>query len=407
MFASLESLPLEEMNLRHDKVRTRLQKHAPEAQGLLVFSKVNLYYLTGSLANGLLWLPLEGEPVALLRRGLERMRLESPLTTVLPFRSYAQVPNLLAEAGSPLGKTVAAEMSGLSWSLGQMLEQRISGVSFVPGDQAIMQARSVKTPWEIAKLTLAGERHHHSLHDLLPKLIRPGMTERKISHLAWEVFFSQGHMGIMRMNAFGEEIFLGHVSAGDSANYPSSFNGPVGLRGEHPAIPFMGYAGKVWREHEPLVCDIGFSLEGYATDKTQVYWSGPRSSIPREVLDGHEFCLDIQAYIAENLRPGAIPSRIYEECMAMARKSPFEDGFMALDGNKVSFLGHGIGLSIDEQPVIAKGFDEPLEENTVLALEPKMGLRGLGMVGAENTFLVTPQGGRCLTGQTYEIVCVE
>ena len=49
-------------------------------------------------------------------------------------------------------------------------------------------------------------------------------------------------------------------------------------------------------------------------------------------------------------------------------------------------------------PVIAEGFDEPLQEGMVLAVEPKAGVGGIGMVGIENTFLVTPDGGKCITG---------
>ena len=412
MFTPIERLPAQEVELRHERLRARLAQTCPQAAGLLVFSRVNLYYLTGCMANGLLWLPREGAAALLLRRGMERARLESPLERVLTFRSYGDLPGVLEDAGCPLpsGEPVAAEMSGLSWSLANLLQKKLPGLGYVSGDQALTLARSVKTPYEMNKMTLAGERHHKALFEILPQHIRPGMNERQISHLAWEAFFSLGHAGIMRMNAFGEEIFLGHVSAGDSGNYPSMFNGPVGLRGEHPAAPFMGYAGKVWQTGEPLACDIGFSLEGYQTDKTQIYWAGPESSLPDEVKRAHQFCLDIQEYLGENLRPGVIPSALYKDCMERADKAGVNGaagGFMALGGNKVTFLGHGIGLAIDEYPVIAKGFDQPLEEGNVLALEPKMGIPDLGMVGTENTWKVTPDGGVCLTGQDYSIICVD
>lgn len=80
---------------------------------------------------------------------------------------------------------------------------------------------------------------------------------------------------------------------------------------------------------------------------------------------------------------------------------------MGLGGNKVRFLGHGIGLALDEVPVLAPRFDEPLQTGTVMAIEPKVGLPGLGMVGVENTFEVTPGGGRCITGSGFDIICVE
>ena len=71
---------------------------------------------------------------------------------------------------------------------------------------------------------------------------------------------------------------------------------------------------------------------------------------------------------------------------------------MGLGEQQVRFLGHGVGLHIDEFPAIAKGFDEPLQANMTLALEPKRGIAGVGLVGIENTFVVTAEGGRSITG---------
>lgn len=407
MFQALESMPLQELSLRWDKVRAMLRAHAPEAGGLMTFSRVAAYYLTGTMAPGVCWMPIEGDPVLMLRKGLERARLESPLDSIIAFRSYSDLEGLAREAGRPLPGVIATEMAGLSWSLGQTLAAKLSGARLVPGDSILAMAQSLKTPWELAKLRLAGERHALCLMEIVPARIRPGMTEREISHIVWEAFFSQGHNGIMRMGAFGEEIFLGHVSAGDSGNYPSYFNGPLGLRGEHPAATVMGYAGKVWKKGEPLALDVGFCLEGYHTDKTQLLWAGPRGSIPEQARRGQDFCIGVQEWIAERMKPGALPSELYAHCMRWAEAEGLAEGFMGLGDNKVRFIGHGIGLTIDAWPVIAKGFDAPLEEGMVMALEPKHGIPGLGMVGVENTFEVMPQGGRCLTGAPYDFICLE
>jgi len=287
------------------------------------------------------------------------------------------------------------------------LAARLSSQRFVSGELALAITESLKSEWELTVMRLCGERHHMALHDILPRLIRPGMSERDIAHMAWGVFFELGHQGIMRMNAQGEEIFLGHVSAGDSGNYPSSFNGPVGLRGEHPAVPVMGYAGQIWQQGQPMCVDIGLQLEGYHTDKTQMFWSGKAGSIPDEVASAHGFCVDVQAWLAENLRPGALVSELYAHCADWAVKAGFGEGFMGLGENKVPFLGHGIGLAIDGYPAIARGFDRPVERGQVFAFEPKHGIPGVGMVGVENTFEVTDAGAVCLTGDRYDMVCVE
>lgn len=400
-------VPLSELEVRWAKCRTLLRETAPDAGGLLVFSRVNIFYLSGTLGSGVFWLPLEGEPVLFCRKGLERAEIESAVRAKTAFKSYGELESLAAATGSPLTETLAVETGGLTWQLSELLQAKLKGKRFMACDMTLGLARSLKSDWELEIMRRCGALHHECLHDVLPGRIRPGMSEREVAHVAWEVFYSRGHMGIMRMGAFGEEIFLGHIAAGETGNYSSAFNGPLGVQGEHPAIPYMGFAGNIWRAGSPLACDIGFSLEGYATDKTQLFWAGPASSIPGAVRAAHSFCIDVQSWLAENMVPGALPSELYAGCLDMAARAGMSEGFMGLGDNQVAFVGHGIGLTIDGWPVIARGFDRPLEAGMVLALEPKQGVPGIGMVGVENTFEVTPQGAVCITGDTYEMICIE
>ncbi len=406
MFTAGECLPQEEVAERHARCRALLAARVPEASGLLVFSRINIYYLTGTLGNGILWLPRDGEPVLLVRKGEERCRLESPLRHIHSFKSYGDVSGLCAENGMPLGDVVAVEMTALPWSLANLLQSRIRNVHFVDSGTVLATTRSVKSMWELAKMREAGERHRQALHVLLPERLHTGMTERAIAHAAWEVSFALGHGGMERMEHYGEEIFLGHISAGENSNYPGPFNSPLGFRGEHPCLPFMGYAGSVWRKGMPLVVDTGFMYEGYHTDMSVTYWAGRESGIPDVALRAQATCAEIFARALALLRPGAIPSEIWRKAVAYAQKAGFIKGFMGLNYNKVRFLGHGVGLAMDEFPVLAEHFDAPLEEGMVLALEPKIGLPGIGMVGLEHTCLVTPLGGRSLTGEDAGLVPV-
>jgi Xaa-Pro aminopeptidase len=407
MCKELERIPEEEIQWRWKRCRKILSELLPQAEGLLVFSRLNIYYLTGHWAAGAFWLPIQGEPVLMIRKGIERARLEASVENIHNFKSHRDIPLVLQKQGLKAPQKAAVEMSGLSWEMGEGLRQKIPDWEFVPGDLALKKARMVKSEWELQKIRIAGERHDQCLQRDLPQYIRPGMTEREISVLNWQVYFARGHQGQMRMGAPGEEIFLGHVAAGDSGNYPSVFNGPVGLRGEHPATPFMGYAGKVWQKGQPLTLDTGFVLEGYHTDKTQVYWAGRKEDIPEQVLAAHQFCIKVQTEAARMLYAGQKPSELFRISQQMAEEEGWSEGFMGLNGNKVPFLGHGIGLTIDEWPVLASKFEEPLQKNMVIALEPKIGLPELGMVGVENTFLVAEDGGECLTGNSYELICIE
>jgi len=407
MFEAISIIPQEELIRRHASVRKHLHKIAPRAGGILVFSRLNIYYLTGTFGQGVLWLPLEGEPVLMLRKGISRARLEAGIDNIVSFKSYSELAGLCADAGSPFTKTIAAVMAGLTWQLGSLLASKLRGYAIVPGDHAVALAKMVKSEFELDIMRRCGEKHHRCLHDILPDVINPGMSERDISHKAWEAFFSEGHMGILRMQAHGEECFLGHVSAGDSGNYPSGFNGPLGLRGEHPGSALMGNADIIWKAGEPLMLDIGFQLEGYHTDKTQAYFGGSNADMPDDVRKAHDFCVEMQGWVCANAAPGITPSELYMYCIEQAVKRGFAEGFMGLDDNKVPFIGHGIGLTIDEFPPIAKGFDIPLEKGMTLAIEPKHGIRGVAMVGVENTFEITENGARCITGNSYEMIPVE
>ncbi len=405
MFEAGEIIPDKELESRHHRCRELMARIVPDADGLLVFGRLNIYYLSGSLANGAFWLPREGGPVLLVRKSLERAVLESPLKDIRGFRSYADVFSMLSEKNRL--RLVAAEKGGLSWAMAENLTARFPDVEFASGDHILARARAVKSEWELTKLRHAGALHHTALSELIPSRIHPGMSERDVSHICWEIFFSQGHGGQMRMSGLGEEAFLGHISAGINGMHPSHYNGPLGLKGEHPAVPFMGNAASVWRQGEILSVDVGFNFEGYNTDKTQVYFAGNAAQTPSKARRAHDLCIEIQQTAAAMLKPGAIPSEIYAHAVSTAAKAGFADSFMGLGENQVPFLGHGIGLTIDEWPVLARRFDDPLEPDMVMAIEPKISIPNIGMVGVEDTYVITQTGGVCLTGGGSNIIGVK
>ena len=105
------------------------------------------------------------------------------------------------------------------------------------------------------------------------------------------------------------------------------------------------------------------------------------------------------------LKPCAIPSEIYETTMNSLDEE-FLQNFMGFGNRMVKFIGHGVGLQFDEKPVIAEGFDDPIQEGMVISLEPKKGIANIGMVGIENTFIVTARGGECITGENPGLIPV-
>jgi len=217
------------------------------------------------------------------------------------------------------------------------------------------------------------------------------------------VMLEEGHHGVARFGMFDTEIALGHIAFGESSIYPTAFNGPGGNYGMSPAVPLIGSRERKLSKGDLVFIDIACGVDGYHTDKTMTYMFG--RPLPQKVIDMHNRCVQVQNVIAEMLKPGGIPADIYNTVMGSLDEE-FLENFMGFGSRKVKFLGHGIGLLVDELPVIAEGFFEPLQEGIVFALEPKKGMENVGMVGIENTFLVTPAGGQCITGDHTGLIPV-
>jgi Xaa-Pro aminopeptidase len=107
--------------------------------------------------------------------------------------------------------------------------------------------------------------------------------------------------------------------------------------------------------------------------------------------------LEIQAEVAARLVPGAVPSEIWERANGMAEEAGLGASFMGPPGDQARFVGHGVGLELDELPVLAPGFDDPLVAGQTLAVEPKFVLAGVGAAGIENTWAVAEGGGERIT----------
>jgi Xaa-Pro aminopeptidase len=242
------------------------------------------------------------------------------------------------------------------------------------------------------------------LEEKVPALLREGMSEAELLGEMSSEMFKLGFQGLLRFHQFQVEVTLGQIGFGTNSLYPSKFDGPGGAKGNGPWAPLSADGKRKLKKGDLVFADIAFGVGGYHSDKTQVYMFGAQP--PAELVKAQRFCMDIQKRAAARFRPGEIPSRLYQETMASIAETDL-DCFMGVDKrHRVKFLGHGVGLHIDEFPVIARGFDEPLEENMVLALEPKKAVPGIGMAAVEDTYVVTPEGGRCLTGGGRDIIVV-
>jgi Xaa-Pro dipeptidase len=395
----MEKTPLSEIRDRMGKFKELMTVSNPDWGMAVIFSNINLFYLTGTMQDGMLIIPQDGEPSFWVRRSYQRALDESFFTDIRPMNSFSDA----AKTMNALPETVYLETEVVPLALYQRFHKHFPFKNYKPVDSLVATIRAVKSEYELSLLRKSGKIHQHVLEDLAPGMLHQGMSEADLSSELFKVLIDEGHHGLTRFGMFDTEIVVGHVGFGESSLYPTYFDGASGNYGLSPAAPVMGSRERKLKQGDLVFIDVGCGVDGYNTDKTMTYMFG--SPLPLHAIETHNKCVEIQNEIAGMLKPGNIPSEIYRNIMDNQDKE-FLQNFMGFGDRTVKFLGHGIGLLIDEMPVIAEKFDQPLQEGMVFAIEPKKGIKGIGMVGIENTFIVTPRGGECITGDNNGLIPV-
>ena len=384
-------VPRSELDNRMKRFRVKMDTIDPDWEIVTIFSKVNLYFFTGTIQDGMLLIPRDKEACLWVKRSYERAMDESLFPQIRSMRSYRDA----AQSIPSIPDTVYIETEQVPLALFSRLRKHFPFKYVRAVDKQILQIRSVKSPYELGLMERSGEIHRIVLEELVPNALIEGISEAEFTNELYRLMMEEGHHGIVRFGMFESEIMLGLIGFGESSIYPTYLDSPGGNAGLSPAVPLLGSRDRKLQDGDLVFVDIGCGFHGYHTDKTMTYFFG--RGLTEEVTGIHRKCVEIQDTVASLLEPGAIPSQIYESVIAELEPS-FLENFMGYGNRKVQFIGHGIGLEIAEHPVIAKGFDNPLEEGMVIALEPKNGIKGVGMVGTENTFVVTSDGGRSITG---------
>lgn len=394
---SYDLVPAEEIFSRISRLQKELAGKGLD--GAVITDGVNMFYFTGTMQNGIVFVPAAGEAVFLVRRNLERAAKETPIKALVAFRSISEIPAALQSHGCMV-RRVGLDETGIAVSIYKKLSAAFSRTAFEDISLTLSMIRAVKSDYELTLIREAGRRHQ-VIYDRLPGMIYEGMTEWELGSEIHARMLELGSTGLMRLSSLSDEFLVGVISFGESGNYPTAGVGPDGLVGLSPAFPFLG-GEKRLEKGEIIFVDTGFSYQGYFSDATRIYALG---TVSQAAVDAHGVCLEIQEAVRSRLRPGMIASEIFKEVyQTEVLPRNFEENFMGFGSNQTPFLGHGIGLVVDEFPVIAGRVDVPLQKNMVIAVEPKKGLKGIGLVGVENTFLVTQEGGENLTVGHDEIL---
>jgi len=379
----------QELSKRLAKIREQMVLCGVDA--CLLSTTVNILYANGSIFSGYYYIPVEGTPIRFVKRpaGLNG-------ENILYIRKPEQLPEQLLESGLPLPEKLMLEGDEMSHGDWMRLQACFAGVELMNGTNDLRKVRSIKTDYEVSLIRSSAEAHVRA-YKRIPDVYRPGMTDNAFSIEIERLMRLEGNLGLFR--TFGDmEAFMGSILTGENASVASPYDFALGGAGtvSNP----IGAAGLELLPGKSIMIDMAGNFTGYLDDLTRTFSIG---KLTEQAYKAHQVSIDIQQRLMEEMKEGAVCEDLWELSLKMATDAGLADCYMGTT-QQAKFVGHGVGIVINELPVIATRSRDLLKANMTVAIEPKFVIEGVGAVGVEDTFLIEKNGCERLTKLEYDIV---
>ncbi|WP_455628315.1 M24 family metallopeptidase [Parabacteroides chinchillae] len=380
-----------DLKLKWKRIQQAMQK--TEADGCLLSVDVNLYYTTGRIYSGYFYIPAEGTPWFFVKRpnGLSG-------DNVVYIRKPEQITETFAKQGLKMPGKLLLEADELTYNDFVRLQSVFNPKETGNATTLMRTLRMIKTPREISQFRISAQNHVATYAEI-PECFHPGMTDLELQYEIEKRMRKNGSIGLFRAFGANMDIFMGSILAGENAEVPSPFDFALGGAGMDASCP-LGANGTVLKEGTAIMVDMAGNYTPYMTDMTRVFSVGKLTDL---AYRAHQAALTIQNKIESNAKPGTACADLYNAAMEIVEKEGLSPYFMGTK-QQAKFVGHGIGIQINELPVLTPRSKEELAPNMVFALEPKFVIPGVGAVGIENSFLVTDTGIEKLTRCNEEII---
>ncbi len=381
----MEKVPPQEIHQRLSRFQTALS--TLDLDGALLFQNVDIFYFSGTIQSSTLFIPTQGDPILMVQKGFERVKEECPLRNILAVNGKSHLSGTLHDFGIRRLERVGIEMDVLPASLYVWLVETFPQCRFVDVSVPIRKLRMIKSLYETDQIRKAAAVLHQGYTEI-QGFIKQGVSELEIDGRLAFIARREGHMGILRMRGWNQEMTYAHVLSGDSGSVVTFLNSPHGGSGNTPAMA-QGASFRQVRKNEPIGIDYGVGINGYLADQFRTFVIG---ELPPALEKAHQCSREIHDLFAREAKPGISCPKLYAMAKDFALRAGLDDYFMGHGEGQVRFIGHGIGLEIDEFPVIAPNYEGELAQGMVIAFEPKFVFPGKGVVGMEDDYLVTSSG---------------
>jgi Xaa-Pro aminopeptidase len=373
------AMPPDELKNRTAKLQQALIDR--QADACVVTTAVNLFYLTGSIFDGFLFVTPEAESILFVKRPID---LKGERVEII--RKPEQISELLPKYGIEPPRRVLLENDVMPYNSSLRLQAAL-GMPETGNVSGILRAiRTIKSDYELS-LVRQSAALQNRVYEQIPSIFKPGMTDIDFQIEMEGLLRKAGSLGIFRCYGENMEIFMGSVLAGDNAVAASPYDFALGGRGLSPSLP-LGANGTPLRPGITLMVDMCGNFTSYQSDTTRSFAIG---DVPEIARRAHQVSIDIHRKIEDIAKAGTPCSELYGIAERMTRESGLDACFMGM-AQQAKFIGHGVGLEINEPPVLTPKSKELLLPGMVIAIEPKYVLPGIGAVGVENTCIVHESG---------------
>lgn len=366
---------LSDLSVRRQRIQQAMEKGGFDA--CILSTSVNVFYVAGSIYNGYFYLPVEGEPIHFIKRSSS-----TTFNNSIEIRKPEQIKEELEKLGIKAPTKVLLEIDSLSFNDCNRLISSLNIEETGNASTLLRKIRSVKTEFEIAQTRFCATKHAE-VYKLIPSIYRQGMTDLELQFEIEHLMRQHGSLGIFRSYGANMDIYMGSLLVGENAEAPSPFDFALGGKGENPVLP-LGATGVKIKKGNTIMVDMAGNYSPWMTDMTRVFSVGKISEL---AYKAHQVSQEIHEKIINHAKAGTACADLYNLAMDIVKANALEPYFMGTK-QQAKFIGHGVGLEINEPPVLAPRSKELLETNTIFALEPKFVIPEVGAVGIENTFLV-------------------
>jgi Xaa-Pro dipeptidase len=359
-------------------------------QAALVMQPRDLYYYAGTAQPANLWVPDEGDPVLFTRRVHKLAQEATWIDLTVSASGFGEMSRALADLdlSLPSDAILGVEQDVLPYRLVEGLKKNLEGVTLENLSPLVLKQRLVKDDEELARIRKAVELWEKG-HEAIMETLAAGVAEYEIAAAMENAARRGGGDGMVWPRRWDSYLPAGGIVASGPNTWEVSGEAmTVTGVGLSQALPW-GPSSRRLEAGDLVVVDFALSYEGYHCDMTRTYCVGDPSQEQRDLW---ERLLQLHLQVVDRVRPGVTGEELYLVARGLAEDTGLIYNFMGVGSERGSYIGHSIGLEVDEWPVLGAGYREPLPVGAVITIEPKFMVPGQGAVMVEDDIVVTPSG---------------